>query len=83
MIWENGILYSSGKPLKGDRLVGPLRVWPPERSKLAALYYLYNNCPEIQPADHILYLGAASGTTVSFVADYAGIIYAVEMAREP
>jgi fibrillarin-like pre-rRNA processing protein len=62
--------------------MGNLRVWPPERSKLAALYYL-GDAPQIRPTDHILYLGAAAGTTVSYLADYCGIIYAVEMAPEP
>ncbi len=62
--------------------MGSLRVWPPERSKLAALYYLGSG-PEINATDQILYLGAASGTTVSFIADYAGVVYAVEIAPEP
>lgn len=82
MIWKDGILYASGRPVKGDRIVGKLRVWPPERSKLAALFYLGKG-PDIQLSDYILYLGAAAGTTVSFIADYAGIVYAVEMAPEP
>ncbi len=63
-------------------MAGSLRIWPPERSKLAALYYLGSG-PEICASDQILYLGAASGTTVSFIADYAGVIYAVEIAPEP
>ncbi|PWR70033.1 fibrillarin-like rRNA/tRNA 2'-O-methyltransferase [Methanospirillum lacunae] len=63
-------------------MIGPLRVWPPERSKLAALYYLGSG-PEIIKTDQILYLGAASGTTVSFIADYADVVYAVEIAPEP
>ncbi len=63
-------------------MMGSLRVWPPERSKLAALYYLGSG-PEINASDQILYLGAASGTTVSFIADYARVVYAVEIAPEP
>jgi fibrillarin-like pre-rRNA processing protein len=82
MIWNEGVLYTGGKPIKGDRLYRKLRVWPPERSKLAALYYL-GNVPEITKSDDFLYLGAGAGTTVSHLADYAGIIYAVEMAPEP
>lgn len=82
MIWKDGVLYTTGKPLPGDRVFGKLRVWPPERSKLAALYYL-GDVPKILHTDYILYLGAAAGTTVSYLADYAGIIYAVEMAHEP
>lgn len=82
MIWKDGILCSPGRAIKGDRLIGSLRVWPPERSKLAALYYLGTG-PEIKKTDQILYLGAASGTTVSFIADYADVVYAVEIAPEP
>jgi len=82
MIWKDRVLYTKGKPVSGDRLVGGLRVWPPERSKLAALYYL-GEVPGIGKNDRILYLGAAAGTTVSHLADYSGIIYAVEMAHEP
>jgi len=82
LIWQNGILCSHGRAIKGDRILGSLRVWPPERSKLAALYYLGSG-PEINATDQILYLGAASGTTVSFIADYAGVVYAVEIAPEP
>jgi fibrillarin-like pre-rRNA processing protein len=82
MIWKDGILYTTGKSIKGDRVFGKLRVWPPERSKLAALYYL-GVVPDINKTNDFLYLGAASGTTVSFLADYTGIIYAVEIAPEP
>ncbi len=82
MIWKDQILYTRGKPVSGDRIVGGLRVWPPERSKLAALYYR-GEVPGIGKEDQILYLGAAAGTTVSHLADYSGIIYAVEMAHEP
>ena len=82
MIWIDGVLYTTGRPVKGDRVFGKLRVWPPERSKLAALYYL-GTVPVIGPADTILYLGAAAGTTVSFLADYVGVVFAVEMAPAP
>ncbi|MFH0967142.1 MAG: fibrillarin-like rRNA/tRNA 2'-O-methyltransferase, partial [Methanobacteriota archaeon] len=82
MIWKDGVLYTTGRPVKGDRVYGKLRVWPPERSKLAALYYL-GSVPVINQKDSILYLGAAAGTTVSFLADFVGIIYAVEMAPAP
>jgi fibrillarin-like pre-rRNA processing protein len=82
MIWKDGILCTTGKPVKGDRVFGQLRVWPPERSKLAALYHL-GSVPAISRTDSILYLGAAAGTTVSFLADYAGVIYAVERATDP
>ena len=31
----------------------------------------------------VLYLGAANGTTVSHVADYTEVVYAVEFAPQP
>lgn len=82
MIWKDGILCAPGRPVKGDRMVGSLRVWPPGRSKLAALCYL-GRAPDIKPDVVVLYLGAASGTTVSFLSDYVRLIYAVEIACEP
>ena len=48
------------------------RVWNPYRSKLAAtILGGIDNC-EIKPGAKVLYLGAASGTTVSHVADIVG-----------
>lgn len=82
MIWKDGVLCAPGRPIKGDRVVGSFRVWPPDRSKLAALCY-HGQVPDINPDDVVLYLGAASGTTVSFLSDYVRIIYAVEIACEP
>lgn len=60
------------------------RVWNPFRSKLAAgiLGGLYNI--HIKPGVKVLYLGAASGTSVSHVADVVGpegIVYAVEFSH--
>jgi fibrillarin-like pre-rRNA processing protein len=55
------------------------RSWNPYRSKLAAAI-LKGLKFNIEPNDHILYLGAATGTTVSHISDIArnGIIYAIE-----
>ncbi len=55
------------------------RSWNPYRSKLAALLLKRHNI-ELQPTDHILYLGAATGTTISHLSDILtnGVIYAVE-----
>lgn len=55
------------------------RSWNPYRSKLAALL-LKRHKLTIQPTDHLLYLGAATGTTISHLSDILtkGIIYAVE-----
>ena len=65
-------------------LLNEFREWVPYRSKLAAVFlkeYLVN----IKPDWKILYLGAASGTTVSHLSDIIdkGIIYAVEYSAKP
>ena len=74
------------------------RYWNPRRSKLAAWFLKYKNglkiFDEIQQQSsndlrpttpRILYLGAATGTTVSHVSDFivSGTIYAVEFAKVP
>ncbi|UCD13288.1 MAG: fibrillarin-like rRNA/tRNA 2'-O-methyltransferase [Thermoplasmatales archaeon] len=55
------------------------RSWNPYRSKLAAAI-LKRFRLVIKPDSHILYLGAATGTTVSHVSDIVkhGVVYAVE-----
>ncbi|KAI4174038.1 MAG: hypothetical protein LQ343_002602 [Gyalolechia ehrenbergii] len=60
------------------------RVWNPFRSKLAA--GILGGLDEIfmRPGSKVLYLGAASGTSVSHVADIvgpAGTVYAVEFSH--
>ena len=62
-----------------------LREWKPHTSKLAAAIKK-GLVLEALPGDpNILYLGAASGTTVSYLSDLfpEGRIYAVEMSRDP
>ena len=56
-----------------------LRSWNPYRSKLAAAILNGFNF-EIKPDSKVLYLGAATGTTVSHVSDIAkeGVVYSVE-----
>jgi fibrillarin-like pre-rRNA processing protein len=58
------------------------RKWDPNRSKLAAL--IINGCKNLpmKPGSNILYLGAASGTTVSHISDIIkdGIIYCIEFS---
>ncbi|HLE06176.1 MAG TPA: fibrillarin-like rRNA/tRNA 2'-O-methyltransferase [Candidatus Nanoarchaeia archaeon] len=60
------------------------REWTPKRSKLGAGLKKGIKNP-INENTSVLYLGAASGTTVSHVSDMApkGVIYAVEFAPEP
>jgi rRNA 2'-O-methyltransferase fibrillarin len=60
------------------------RVWNCFRSKLAAC--IYNGVDEIymKPGSKVLYLGAASGTTVSHVSDLVGpegMVFAVEYSH--
>jgi len=62
------------------------RVWNPYRSKIAAAIIKGLKNFFIKPGWRILYLGAASGTTVSHVSDIvgpSGIVYAVEVAHRP
>jgi hypothetical protein len=60
------------------------RVWNPFRSKLAAAVLGGVDNIHIGPGSHLLYLGAASGTTVSHCADIVGptgLVYAVEFSQ--
>ncbi len=83
MIWIEGCLVSHGPGgVYGERMLQGFRVWDPARSKLAALYHLGMEL-DLEPDHRVLYLGAANGTTVSHVADYTEIVYAVEVAPRP
>lgn len=60
------------------------RVWNPFRSKIAAAIVGGIENVHIKPGSKVLYLGAASGTTVSHVSDVVGptgIVYAVEFSH--
>ncbi|XP_038686702.1 rRNA 2'-O-methyltransferase fibrillarin 1 isoform X3 [Tripterygium wilfordii] len=60
------------------------RVWNPFRSKLAAAVLGGVDNIWIKPGAKVLYLGAASGTTVSHVSDIVGpdgVVYAVEFSH--
>ncbi len=76
-----------GRRVYGEQLVrvddAEYRVWNPYRSKLAAA--ILNGLKEmpIGEGTHMLYLGAASGTTPSHISDIvgpSGIIYSVEFS---
>lgn len=83
MIWRDGTLVSPGQGgVYGERMRGGLRVWDPRRSKVAALAYLDRSF-DIEDGLRVLYLGAANGTTVSHLADFAEVVYAVEFAPRP
>ena len=64
---------------------GHLRPFSPNRSKLAAYLKLGGEHWPFGPRRHVLYLGAASGTTVSHIADacVGGRVFAVEKALRP
>jgi fibrillarin-like pre-rRNA processing protein len=78
-------------PVYGERIAEGLRIWDPHRSKLAALLTksrlaggLGDLVSELnlRPDVKVLYLGAATGTTVSHVSDLlsSGLLYAVEFS---
>ena len=76
-----------GRSVYGERLVAvrgvEYRQWDPQRSKLAALLLKGWKILPLDRASQVLYLGAASGTTVSHVSDIAleGTVFAVEISR--
>lgn len=62
------------------------RVWNPFRSKLAAAVVAGVEDIHVKPGGKLLYLGAASGTTVSHCSDLVGpegTVYAVEFSARP
>jgi len=68
----------------GEKLKIEYRVWNPFRSKLAAGILGGLDAIHIAPGKKVLYLGAASGTSVSHVADIVGpegAVYAVEFSH--
>ncbi|USZ72482.1 fibrillarin-like rRNA/tRNA 2'-O-methyltransferase [Natronosalvus halobius] len=75
-------LATRGEPVYGEPTDGPWRAWDPSRSKLGAMLELGMDTG-LEGGETVLYLGAASGTTVSHVADFSGPTYAVEFAPRP
>lgn len=75
-------LATQGPPVYGEQTAEEWRRWDPRRSKLGAV--LEKGTPTgLDSGDRVLYLGAANGTTVSHVADFAGPTYAIEFAPRP
>ena len=69
-------------PTTGEKV--EYRVWNPLRSKIGAGICSGLRDIHIQPGSKVLYLGAASGTTVSHVSDVVGptgTVYAVEFSK--
>ncbi|CAM2951503.1 fibrillarin-like rRNA/tRNA 2'-O-methyltransferase [Halobacterium salinarum] len=79
---EDGVLATRGEPAYGEPVVDGWRRWDAHRSKLGATFELGLDTG-LSGGDAVLYLGAANGTTVSHVADFAGPTYAVEFAPRP
>ena len=79
---ESEWLATRGEPVYGEPTDGEWRRWDPRRSKLGAMFESGMD-PGLEGGETVLYLGAAAGTTVSHVADFAGPTYAVEFAARP
>jgi fibrillarin-like pre-rRNA processing protein len=75
-------LATRGPPVYGEPTDGEWRRWDPTRSKLGAMLRRGMDT-HLAGGERVLYLGAAAGTTVSHVADFAGPTYAVEFAPRP
>jgi fibrillarin-like pre-rRNA processing protein len=75
-----------GKRVYGEKLISwegrEYREWNPNRSKLSAYFALGGRSFPFKKDSHVLYLGAASGTTASHVADVAcrGTVYCIEFS---
>ncbi|MCJ7633033.1 fibrillarin-like rRNA/tRNA 2'-O-methyltransferase [Candidatus Bathyarchaeota archaeon] len=80
---------AKGHSVYGEQLVDydkEYRIWNPYKSKLAAAILKGLQELPFKPGDKVLYLGAATGTTVSHVSDILGpegTIYAVEFSSRP
>jgi fibrillarin-like pre-rRNA processing protein len=79
-----------GSSVYGERLYQydqlEYRLWNPYHSKLAAALLRHLRYFPFQLGHRILYLGAASGTTVSHISDVIGLeggIYAIEFSPRP
>jgi len=75
-------LATRGPQVSEESIVDGWRRWDPDRSKVGAMFEdgLEHG---LEGGERVLYLGAASGTTVSHIADFAGPTYAVEFAPRP
>ena len=75
-------LATQGEPVYGEPTDEGWRAWDARRSKLGAMLEKGLDTG-LTGGETVLYLGAAAGTTVSHVADFAGPTYAVEFAARP
>ncbi|AGK60268.1 rRNA 2-O-methyltransferase fibrillarin [Archaeoglobus sulfaticallidus PM70-1] len=81
---ETIVTESRNPPHYGEKKIGKYREWIPYRSKLSAMF-MKGHRIDIKPEWKVLYLGAASGTTVSHISDILdyGYIYAIEYSAKP
>lgn len=81
--WRLATFSTDPEPVYGERILDGYRIWDPFRSKLAALL-LKGGAKGLSLSRDakVLYLGAATGTTVSHISDIAcdGMVYAVEFS---
>ncbi|MFC7096112.1 fibrillarin-like rRNA/tRNA 2'-O-methyltransferase [Halobaculum marinum] len=75
-------LCTRGEPVYGEPTDDGWRAWDAGRSKLGGMLELGMDTGLVGD-ETVLYLGAANGTTVSHVADFAGPTYAVEFSPRP
>lgn len=75
-------LATRGDPVYGEPTDEGWRLWDAGRSKLGAMVERGMDTG-LSGGETVLYLGAASGTTVSHVSDFSGPTYAVEFAPRP
>ncbi|MUV86395.1 fibrillarin-like rRNA/tRNA 2'-O-methyltransferase [Natronomonas sp. CBA1123] len=75
-------LATEGEAVYGEPTADGWRKWDVRRSKLGAMLEKGMDTG-LSGGETVLYLGAAAGTTVSHVADFAGPTYAVEFAARP
>lgn len=75
-------LATRGVTVSDEPTDGEWRALRPGRSKLAAMLE-QGLLVDVSLTQSILYLGAATGTTVSHLADITGPVYAVEIAARP
>jgi fibrillarin-like pre-rRNA processing protein len=76
------VLATEGQPVYSEPAADGWRKWDARRSKLGAMLETGMDTG-LEGGETVLYLGAAAGTTVSHVADFAEPTYAVEFAARP
>ncbi len=89
-VFRDGRNYYTVNAVKGNQVYGErlmrqdgieFRQWDPRRSKLAAALHSGLDSMPIRRRDRVLYLGAASGTTVSHISEITKRdVYAIEFA---